>query len=52
MRRIKHGCTWSSVPVYHFMGEKGERGVGQKLQKRKEGDYIDEGPNIELEERL
>ena len=37
----KHGCTWSSVLVYHLMGGKGERGVGQKLQRRKEGDYID-----------
>ena len=34
------------------MGGKGERGVGRKLQRRKEGDYIDEGWKIELEEWL
>ena len=38
--------------VYHIMGGKGERGVGRKLQRRKEGDYIDEGWKIELEEQL
>ena len=51
-RRRKHGCTWSSVPVYHLVRGKGEIGVGRKLQRRKEGDYIDEWQKIELEERL
>ena len=29
-----------------------EGGVGRRLQRSKEGDYIDEGWKIELEERL
>ena len=51
-RRRKHGCIWSSILVYHLMGGKGERGVGRNLWRSNEGDYIDEGNKIELEERL
>ena len=35
--------------VYHIIGGKGEGELGQKLQRRKEGNYIDEGWKIELE---